>query len=136
MSSKKKMSVILSDVKWTIDTVPKNAKNVKFDKVPFKCDVTIILPEHRYCDGSYRLSVKSSDTVKNVLTKIYNYYQERLTDVQVANIKEDSEMAYEYLDQEKYKTSGSNRLEIMGGLVFFEGLQKVGPDEYVLRMGS
>jgi len=130
----KARDVVLQNVSWEIDSVP--PKRQWFSKVVFNQDTTIILPDNRYCDEGHKMVLKGGSTAKDILEAVYDFYQQKLTDEDVAKLKEEGEMVYEQLDLEKYRTEGCIRVEIMGSLIFFEGFERDDEGAYMLRLGS
>ncbi len=138
-------------ISWMIGKDPKEItyNNLRLNKmpehitIPFKFlelgkEVKLYFPRDRYAEMDYEKRVYKSErnfTPEQVLTFVYNFYQEPITEKEYeAMVEEEAEHIEDYTLQD-VQNKKVLHIDLMGSLIFFEGfINRHGG--YILNLGS
>ena len=144
----------LSDISWVITNPPKSTNvHINFDELVKKSsetnknlywmlelgkDITLEFPVDRYGDIDYVKRRYKSDkefTPAKVLQLVYDFYQEPVSRKELEMMQEKEVEFADEFELEDAVEGKVKRIDLMGGLQFFEGFTKEG-NAYNLSLGS
>lgn len=99
----------------------------------------LIVPITRFNDVTEVLSLGKTLTIKNVISKLHDFYNTPLIEEKIDDIKEYPRDCLGYVDELLDKASQGksvNYLDLRGDAVYFEGIQRVCGNVYKLNLGS
>lgn len=138
MVSKSKMTYIcLSDVAWLInhhpdeaeiyennDEDPRSLNDEDWMLKPFENhkDIELKVPTHRFSKEYQTIIIHKNDTVREILHKIYHFYQSPIDKNAIFNFNEDCLGYVEWAKNAILDGETPKWIEIMGDLLFFQGI--------------
>jgi hypothetical protein len=141
-----------NNISWTLQSKPHEATMYEHDDFRPITDrewnevhhidsamAYLIVPLTRFEDVTEVLPLGKTLSIKNVITKLYEFYNTPLTQEKIDEVKEYPNDCFDYVDEvidmsSKGKTV--NYLDLRGDSIYFEGIKRVCGNVYKLNLGS
>ena len=152
MISKKQMSEhqLMKNVSWITSNHPNTSYIFEDDeerpdlierylsKIISNNAIILIVPIHRFRENNYSLRIEGPIDGYKILNEIYHFYNhQKVTKKIIKDLNEDD--VFDYVKKVKAKMNNNREvhyIDLMGDLIFFEGISKQMGNVYFLELGS
>ena len=141
---------LLSEISWVLsepinsaccyckDGEPNYLKaSNELDKLISLKNIILLVPIQRFCENLYPLTIEGPVTGKKILDSLYVFYNNTRIVKKYFNDLEDDCLGFTESVREKIRGGEEvHWIDVIGGLIFFEGISKLIGNVYFLGLGS